>query len=82
MLEGMNDPEITMYWLNKQTQAALDKADGTDRTAIKAAYTQALVDLNNIQTATLSTEASQIQAIKGMAGILEKLLRFMKDTIV
>ena len=70
------------YRQNKTVQEALNKADGTNRAAIRTAYNQAITDLQSIQGAALTTEASQIQAIKGMAGILEKLLKFMKETIL
>lgn len=81
-LKGLDELQRGMYWQNRSIQMALDKTDGTDRAAFRAAYNQALSDLAAIQSSSLSTEAAQIQAIKGMAGILEKLLRFMKEMIV
>jgi len=52
------------YMQNKTVQEALNKADSTNRAAIRTAYNQAITDLQSIQGAALTTEASQIQAIK------------------
>jgi len=79
---GMKEAEKVAYWQNKTIQEAINKADSTNRAAIREAYNQAITDLQTIQGAALTTEASQIQAIKGMAGILEKLLKFMKEMIL
>ena len=81
-LLGLSDNEKILYSQNKTIQKALDKADSTNRAEIRTAYNQAITDLQTIQGAALTTEASQIAAIKGMAAIQEKLLKFLKEMIL
>jgi len=53
----------------------------TDKAALKAVYSQAITDLQTIQTTDLNTDAKKQQAIKGTAAIVEKLLKVIKRRI-
>ena len=53
-----------------------------EENALRIAIDAAITDLNTIQAAALTTESSQIAAIKGMASIQEKLLRYIKRTVL
>ncbi len=48
----------------------------TERQALKTAYNQAITDLQTIQNASSPTNAQIIWAVKKLAEIQEKLLRF------
>lgn len=48
-----------------------------EETALRAAAATAITALQAIQSAALDTETAQIQAIKDMAGIQEKLINFI-----
>lgn len=52
-----------------------------DRARLKAAYQQALTDLQAIQTKTSWTNAEAIAAIKRLADIQEKVLKLMASKI-
>lgn len=56
-------------------------AADTDRQAVKTAYTQAITDLQAIQAATSPTNAEVVAAVKRLADIQEKLLKFMARQI-
>lgn len=47
-----------------------------ERQAIKTAYNQAITDLQTIQNAASPTNAQVVWAVKKLAEIQEKLLRF------
>ncbi|GAG85553.1 unnamed protein product [marine sediment metagenome] len=52
-----------------------------DKKALKEAYNQALADLTTIQNTDLNTNAKLQQAVKGIADIVEKLLKVVKRRI-
>ena len=50
--------------------------------AVRDAYVQAIVDLDQIQSANLDTNAKLQLAVKGMSEIIEKLLKFIKNRMI
>jgi hypothetical protein len=53
-----------------------------DKKAVKDAYLQAITDLTSIQSNTTSTNAKLLANQKLIAGILLKLAKYIKTTIV
>lgn len=59
----------------------VNEAKDIDKQALKDAYNQAITDLQQIQTTDLNTNAKLQTAVKGMAAILEKLLKVVRRRI-
>ena len=53
-----------------------------NKETLKAAYQQALTDLDLIQVATLDTAAKLSSAVKGLSEIVEKLLKYIARELV
>ena len=71
---------IVEIW-NKGTLESTHTEESPEDATLRAAIDTAISELQTIQSAALTTEASQISAIKKNSDILEKAIKYIKRTL-